>query len=129
MSLMNSLGIVTLFWSILFIIDQLLRRYRPWRSSYLGGLEGLGVTLSFAHVRCYTTKFNRLFHVLGNTSKSVCKCWFALGALIGVLLMLLSVAVLVLTLYQAMMVSDTSQQVSTSTKQCGTVFFLIDAPP
>lgn len=113
MSLLKSLGVVSLFWSGLFIADQVLRRYLPFKSSYTKGLEECGVSLSFAHVRCYTTKFNRLFHVLGNSSKSVCRCWFALGAVTGVLLMLLSVAVLVLTLYQAMTVSDSSQQVLT----------------
>lgn len=113
MTLLKSLGGVTLFWGGLFIVDQILRRYRPWKSSYMKSLEMCGVSLSFAHVRCYTTKFNRLFQVIGNSSKSVCKCWFALGALIGVLLMILSVAVLVYTLYQAMTESDSSQQILT----------------
>ena len=77
------------------------------------GLEDFGISFSFAHVRCYTTKFNRLFHVLGNSSKWVCSCWFTLGSLAGVLLMLLSVVVLILTLYQALTASDKSQQVLT----------------
>lgn len=113
MGLLETLGGLTLFWSGLFIADQLMRRYRPWKSSYMKSLEDCGISLSFAHVKCYTTKFNRLFHILGNSSKSACKCWFALGALIGVLLMVLSVAVLILTLYQATTAVNTSQQVLT----------------
>lgn len=113
MTLLKTLGGVTLFWSVMFFTDQVLRRYRPWKSSYLKSLEDCGISISFAHIRCYTTKFNRLFHVLGNSSKWVCSCWFTLGALAGVLLMLLSVAVLILTLYQAVTVSDSSQQVLT----------------
>lgn len=113
MPLLQSLGGVTVFWGALFITDQVLRRYRPWKSSYMSSLEEYGVSLSFAHIRCYTTKFNRLFHVLGNSSKTLCRCWFTVGALVGVMLMLLSVGVLVLTLYQAMTVSDSSQQVLT----------------
>lgn len=113
MSLLKTLGGVTVFWGVLFIADQALKRYRPWKSSYQKSLEDCGATLSFAHVRCYTTKFNRLFHVLGNSSKGFCSCWFTLGALAGVLLMMLSVAVLMLTLYQAMTVADSSQQVLT----------------
>ena len=111
MTLLGSLGIVTIFWAVLFLLDRLLRRLRG--SSYTRSLEKLGVTLSFAHVRCYTTKFNRLFYVLGSRSKSLCKCWFDVGALIGVSLMLLSVAVLIFTLYQALMAPDSSQQVLT----------------
>lgn len=110
MTLLQSLGGLTLFWSALFIIDQVLRR---WRSDYTKSLEERGVSLSFAHVRCYTTKFNRLFHVLGTSNKSACSCWFSLGALTGVVLMCLSVVVLVLTLYQAVTLADSSQQVLT----------------
>ena len=113
MTLLNSLGVVSLFWVVLFIIDHLLRLYRPWNSSYLRRLEELGVSLSFAHVRCYTTKFNKAFHMLGTSSKSVCRCWFAVGALAGIILMITSVIVLMFTLYQAMTLSDSSQQVLT----------------
>lgn len=113
MSLLNTLALVSLFWFVLFVADKLLKRYRPWKSNYLQKLEDWGVTLSFAHVRCYTTKFNRLFHLVGTTSKNVCKCWFTLGALIGVLLMLLSVVVLCLTLYQTFAAPEGTQQVLT----------------
>ncbi len=113
MALLHSLAVVSVFWLFLFIIDKLLRRYRPWNSSYLQRLEDWGVTLSFAHVRCYTTKFNRLFQLVGTTSKRACRCWFSLGALIGVLLMLLSVMVLGLTLYQAFAAPEGTQQVLT----------------
>lgn len=111
MTLVSSLAVVSLFWAFLFLVDHTLRRYR--RSSYTKGLDQFGVTLSFAHIRCYTTKFNRLFYVLGNTSKYLCRCWFDLGALVGVFLMLLSVLVLIFTLYQALTVPDSSQQVLT----------------
>ena len=113
MALLHSLAVVSVFWLFLFIIDKLLRRYRPWNSSYLQRLEDWGVTLSFAHVRCYTTKFNRLFQLVGTTSKRACRCWFTLGALIGVLLMLLSLMVLGLTLYQAFAAPEGTQQVLT----------------
>lgn len=113
MSLVHTLALVSVFWFVLFVADKILRRYRPCKTGYLQRLEDWGVTLSFAHVRCYTTKFNRLFHLVGTTSKSACRCWFGLGALIGVLLMLLSIAVLSLTLYQAFAAPEGTQQVLT----------------
>ena len=113
MSLTHSLGGITLFWCILFIIDKALRRYRPWKSSYLQWLEDKGITLSFAHIRCYTTKFNRFFELISKNSESVCRCWFGIGAFIGVLLMVTSVAVLAFTLYQTFTVTDSSQQLLT----------------
>jgi len=111
MALLGSLLIVTICWTVLFLLDRLLKRFRG--SSYSRFLEQLGLTLSFAHVRCYTTKFNRTFYVLGSRSKAVWKCWFSLGAFVGVSLMLLSVVVLVFTLYQAVTAPDSSQQVLT----------------
>ena len=113
MALLHSLAVVGVFWLFLFVIDNLLRRYRPWKSSYLQRLEDWGVTLSFAHVRWYTTRFNKLFLLVGTTSKRACRCWFGLGALIGVLLMVLSVLVLCLTLYQAFTAPEGTQQVLT----------------
>lgn len=113
MSLAHSLGAITVFWCVLFVIDKALRRYRPWKSSYLQWLEDRGITLSFAHVKCYTTKFNRFFELVSKSSESVCRFWFGLGAFIGVLLMVSSVAVLALTLYQTFTVTDSSQQLLT----------------
>ncbi len=112
MTLLKSLLIVTIFWTSLFFVDRLLKRLRG--CTYSRRLERLGLTLSFAYVRFYTTKFNWLFHFLGNKkSKSLCKCWFSVGALMGVCLMLLSVVVLIFTLYQALLVPDSPQQVLT----------------
>lgn len=110
MSIFNSLGVVTLFWVTLFVGDQLLRRFLPSKSRYPECLENVGVTLSFANARCYTTKFNKLFHAAGKCSKSFCWAWFSLGAVTGILMMLLSVVVLVLTLYQAMTGPDDSSE-------------------
>ena len=111
MALLGSLLIVSVCWTVLFLLDRLLKRFRG--SSYTRCLEQLGLTLSFAHVRCYTTKFNRTFYVLGSRSKTACKWWFGLGAFVGVSLLLLSVVVLVFTLYQAVTAPDSSQQVLT----------------
>ena len=113
MALIHTLVVVSVFWFILFVADKSLKRYRPWKGGYLQRLEDWGVALSFAHVRCYTTKFNRFFHLVGTTSKSACRCWFGLGALIGVLLMLLSVVVLALTLYQSLAAPEGTQKVLT----------------
>lgn len=100
MSLAHTLGGLTVFWFILFFIDKFFRRYRPWKSSYLQRLEDLGISVSFAHIRCYTTKFNKLFHAIGNSSKALIQLWFGVGVVAGVVLMLASVTVLAYTLYQ-----------------------------
>ena len=110
--MVQTLLTVIFFWFVLFIIDRVIRN-GPWNSAYCRRLEAWGMSLTFAHVRCYTTKFNRFFQRAGNWSKHSCRLWFTLGALSGVLLMFLSVVVLLLTLLQALGQSDSTQQVLT----------------
>ena len=113
MSMVHTIAIVSSFWCVLFTIDKIVRRYRPWKSTYSQQLEEWGLTLSFAHIRCYTTKFNRMFHNVGNCNKSMCRVWFGMGAFIGVLLMMTSMAVLCFALYQTFHASEPSEQVLT----------------
>ena len=115
MSLLHTLGVVLSFWFTLFVVDRTVRQYRPWRAAYQQNLDDWGISVSFAHVRCYTTKFNKFFHSIGNYNKPLCRIWFGLGAFIGVALMLASMVVLFFALYQALFasVSDSSQPVLT----------------
>lgn len=101
MSLVQTFLGVILFWFVLFIVDRILRKYRPLSSTYSLKLEQWGVSLTFAHVRCYTTKFNHIFHKAGTWSKHFSRAWFTIGALSGIILMLTSVPVLIFTLVQS----------------------------
>ena len=113
MSMVQTFLAVTLFWFILFLIDRVIRNYRPWSATYHLKLEEWGVSLTFAHVRCYTTKFNRFFQKVGTWSKYFCRLWFTVGALSGVLLMFTSIGVLAFTLFQTLSASEGTQQVLT----------------
>lgn len=104
---------VVLFWFVLFLIDRVIRNYRPWSSAYNLKLEEWGVSLSFAHVRCYTTKFNRFFQKAGTWSKHFCRLWFTVGALSGIILMFSSVGVLAFTLLQSVSATEGTQPVLT----------------
>jgi len=94
MPLLHTLGVVVSFWFALFVVDRTMRKHRPCKSTYQQNLDEWGVSVSFAHVRFYTTRFNRLFHSIGNYNKPACRFWFGLGAFIGVALMLTSMVVL-----------------------------------
>ena len=113
MSMVQTFLAVTLFWLILFLIDRVIRNYRPWSSTYNLKLEEWGVSLTFAHVRCYTTKFNRFFQKAGTWSRHLCRLWFTIGALSGIILMFSSVVVLVYTLYQSAIASEGTRPVLT----------------
>ena len=113
MLMVQTLLSVVFFWLILFLIDRAIRNYRLLSSAYALKLEEWGVSLTFAHVRCYTTKFNRFFQKAGTCSRHLNRLWFSAGALVGVILMLSSLVVLVLTLFQSLNVYQGSQPVLT----------------
>ena len=113
MALLHTLGAVSAFWGVLFLLDRTARNYRLFRTTYAQCLERWGVTVSFAHLRCYTTAFNPFFYRLGNCNKTLSRVWFGAGALVGVILMLSSVVVLLFALYQVLSSADVSEQVLT----------------
>lgn len=114
MALLHTLSVVCATWCVLFLLDRTAKWYRPFRVAYLHLLEQWGLTLSFGHLRCYTTAFNSLFYRLGNCNKAISRLWFGAGMVVGVILMLLSVVVLILVLFQALLSSgDISEQVLT----------------
>lgn len=113
MAMLQTLSVVTVFWCVLFVLDKLARCYRPTKSTYSQQLEEWGISLSFAHIRCYTTKLNRSFQCFGTFSKSMCRAWFNLGILTGVLLLVGSILVLSITLCQSFISSVPSEKVLT----------------
>ena len=112
-SMLQTLALVFLFWLLLFLADRCLRRYLPLSAAYALRLEEWGVALSFAHVRCYTTRFNRLFQKAGTWNKHLTRLWFSVGAVAGVTLMFASVLVLIFTLFQSLNLSEGTQPVLT----------------
>ena len=115
MSVVSALGIVAAFWCLLFVCDRAIKLAltRRWSAAYLQLLEACGISLSFAQVRCYTTRLNGAFKRLGTCNRPLSRSWFGTGALIGVVLMFSSVGVLCYTLYQGLVAEDNSQQVLT----------------
>lgn len=112
--MLQTFALVLLFWFLLFLVDRAIRSsHRILSTSYSAKLEEWGVSLSFAHVRCYTTKFNRFFQKAGTWSKHVSRLWFSIGALIGVILMFSSLIVLAYTLVQSLSVYEDTQPVLT----------------
>ena len=111
--MLQTFAVVFLFWLILFLLDRALRTCRRLSPTYSLVLEEWGVSLSFAHVRCYTTKFNRFFQKAGTWSKQMSRLWFTVGALCGIILMFSSVVVLVFTLFQSLSVYEDTRPVLT----------------
>ena len=108
--MMQTLLAVTLFWFLLFIADRVVRNICPLSCAKL---EEWGVSLTFPHVRCYTTKFNRVFQKAGTWSRHFSRLWFTVGAIAGIILMFSSIIVLLFTLFQSLNIYESTQPVLT----------------
>ncbi|EDO41093.1 predicted protein [Nematostella vectensis] len=97
----SSIYLVIFFWTLVFIVNAVLKNYRKYSRRYKEFLEDHGITMSLCQIRWYTTQLNRWFIWFGRLHPYLLHLWFSLGVFVGVGLMALSVMVLSLTLYQA----------------------------
>ncbi|XP_054753404.2 membrane-bound transcription factor site-2 protease-like [Lytechinus pictus] len=100
------------FWSSLYLADTYLKTHRRCGEQYTSFQERCGLSLSIAQLKCYTTKFNRLFIRLGQCKPRLLRTWFSCGACFGVVLMFVSIALLLMTLVKAFS-QDKPEQVLT----------------
>lgn len=90
----------------------LFQTNRRCGEQYTSFQERCGLSVSIAHLKCYTTKFNRLFIRLGQCKPRLLRYWFTCGACFGVVLMFVAVALLLMTLVKAFS-QDKPEQVLT----------------
>ena len=109
----HTLAVVAAYWCIIYSVDRFLRSYNPCRTRYLQCQENTGFTVSFIHLRCYTTKFNNLFKLWSKCDRRCARGWFGIGVLVGVLLMMASVGVLIVALYQGLFATANSEKILT----------------
>lgn len=109
----HTLVVVAAFWGIVYSLDLVFRSYRPCKTQYLQCLENTGLSFSFVHIKWYTMKFNNLFKVWSRWDRRCARAWFGIGVVVGVLLMLASIVVLLVALYQALFSSSKSEKLLT----------------
>ena len=98
----HTLLVVFSFWCVLCSVNKLLTNYGPFKNLYVQCKESLGISITFPHLRFYSTRFNNLFKVWGLCSRRLARLWFDLGVLVGLLLMAFAFFIMILTLYQSM---------------------------
>ena len=111
--MLHTLAVVTAFWCMIYSIDKLLNTYSPYKLQYLNCQDHFGIAISFANLRCYTSRFNNLFKLWGKFSRSLARLWFNIGVIVGLLLMLTSVVILIYALYQELAGDSKEEQVLT----------------
>ena len=97
----HTLLIMLAAWTVLYAINKLIgSKYSPFKNLYAQCQDELGVSITFAHFRVYTTRFNSLFKVWGRCSRKLARLWFDVGVFVGLLLMGLSIVIMIFAIYQ-----------------------------
>lgn len=107
----HTLAVVVACWCIVYIVDKVLRQFEPLNLKYLQCQDRFGLNITFAYMRCYTTRLNSLFKLWACCNRRIARTWFNIGVCIGLSLMVLSVLVLLFSLYQALFSQSKTEQV------------------
>ena len=106
----HTLLIVFAFWCILYSVNKILSSYGRLKDLYIQFQDNVGVSITFAHIRIYTTRFNNLFKVWSGCSRKLARPWFDLGVIVGLLLMVSSIFILLFALYQHLIKDGQSKE-------------------
>ena len=109
--ILHTLAVVSACWCVVYTIDRVIHYYNPDRYALL--YDRLGLHVTFAYCRCYTTRLNRLFRLWSCCSRRLARGWFNIGICTGLVLMVLSVLVLTFSLYQTLFGQSKDKQVLT----------------
>ena len=86
---------------------------KPSSRQYLHFLDKTGLSVSICQLRWYTPVFNRCFLRIGQWRPSFLKLWFTAGVFVALVMMLLSVFLLCLLVYNTLRQEPVEQQVLT----------------
>lgn len=111
MSLLYSLSLIFIFWSILYLINTFLLECTYTSAFYAKFLSKNGLSVNILHLKWYTVRCNRLFIKLSNWRPNFLKHWFNMGVLTGLIGQLLSLALLAYNLVDYFRNKPMSEQV------------------
>ena len=86
MSPSTLLGIIAIFYSLLYVLDTLLKS--SYTLPYLTTLRNLGLDLRLFQVKWTTEKFNRFLTRCGRCRPRLLQAWFTAGSVTASLLLL-----------------------------------------
>ena len=95
--LVSYLGI---FYSLLYIVDTLLRTNPSTSLRYLLKLRSLGLEISMLQIRWSTIRYNNVLYKLSQYQPRLTSIWFSVGAVASCLLIIPSMVLLTYSLWQ-----------------------------
>jgi len=96
------LAIVGLVYSLLYLLDTLLRSHPSTSLKYLIKLRSLGLEVSLFQVKWSTPRYNSTFQWLSQIHPRLVRAWYTVGALVSSLMILPSMLLLLHSLQQHM---------------------------
>ena len=105
------LGLLGIFYSLLYLADTVLRTNPSTSTRYLVTLRRWGLEVSLLSLRWSTTRYNTSLQYLAELRPGLTRLWFSVGGLVSSVLLLPSCLLLVLSLYQHVQSSQSSQPV------------------
>lgn len=100
MSLYAGLWIIS-FWFVIYIVHSFLLECTLTSATYAKILSQNNMSINIFQLKWYTVKCNRLFIRLSNWRPNFLKAWFNIGVICGLIGQILSVFVLMYTLYDS----------------------------
>lgn len=111
MSLIYSVSIILIVWSVLYLINTFLLECPITSATYAKILSKNGISVSILHIKWYTVKCNRLFIRISNWRPNFLKWWFNFGVVTGLIGQLFSIFLLSYNLIDFFRNKPISQQV------------------
>ena len=111
MSLIYSLLILLIFWSVCYLINTFMLECSFTSGIYAKFLSKNGLSINFLQIKWYTVKCNRFLIRLSNWRANFWKWWFNCGVIVGVLGQFGSLFLLCYTLYDFFRARPKSEQI------------------
>lgn len=100
-------------WSTLYLLDVFLKSKKSSSRQYLHFLDKTGLSVHICQLRWYSPIFNRIFLRIGQWRPGFLRMWFNVGVLVSLVVMLLSVFLLSLLVFNTIQQKPVDQQVLT----------------
>ena len=100
---------LSLFWGLLFSLNFFIKRSNL-RNKYERFLATFGITVALGHVKIFTTNLNRFFARCSKCCPRWQRKWFCVGAIFGLVAMVSSVVILILSLWNTFTIERYKKQ-------------------
>ena len=100
---------LSLFWGLLFSLNFFIKRSNL-RTKYERFLAIFGITVALGHVKIFTTSLNRFFARCSKCCPRWQRKWFCVGAIFGLVAMVSSVVILILSLWNTFTIERDKKQ-------------------